>query len=175
MDEWVAIFRSVCHIDCFGGRHPNVYVPRERPHGPFESIEDVNNYLLRHPDVVDYIRVRADRCGSEKAAAAAAVFLMFDQRTEELCDDHDSPQAADALCPPAEQACRPLGHYRDQWWVLDPDRGVLLAAGIYGQYLYVDMSAGVVLAKLSSLPEPLDVEVSADTLTAFAAVVAALS
>lgn len=87
---------------------------------------------------------------------------------------HSSPQASEALCPPAEQACRPLGHYRNQWWVLEPDRGVLLAAGIYGQYLYVDMSADVVIAKLSSLPDPLDVEVSANTLAAFSAVVAAL-
>lgn len=81
-----------------------------------------------------------------------------------------SPEAARALCPPLNQACRPLGHYRNQWWVLDPGRGVLLAAGIYGQYLYVDVSAGVVLAKLSSLPTPLDLEVSADCLAAFAAV-----
>ena len=55
MDEWVANFRSICHVDCFDGRHPNVFVPRERPHDQFTSIEDVNNYLLRHPDVVDYI------------------------------------------------------------------------------------------------------------------------
>jgi hypothetical protein len=37
------------------------------------------------------------------------------------------------------------------------------------------MTADVVVAKLSSLPEPLDLEVSADTLAGFAAVVAALS
>ena len=34
MDEWVANFRSICHVDCFDGRHPNVFVPRERPHDP---------------------------------------------------------------------------------------------------------------------------------------------
>ncbi len=81
-----------------------------------------------------------------------------------------SPEAARALCPPLNQACRPLGHYRNQWWVLDPGRGTLLAAGIYGQYLYIDVAAGVVLAKVSSLPDPLDLEVSADSLAAFAAV-----
>ena len=81
-----------------------------------------------------------------------------------------SPAAAPALCPPVDQSCRPLGHYRNQWWVLDPGRGTLVAAGIYGQYLYIDVSSGVVLAKLSSLPDPLDLEVSADSLAAFAAV-----
>ena len=34
--------------------------------------------------MIDFIRVRADRCDAGKAAA---VFLMFDQRTEELCED----------------------------------------------------------------------------------------
>ena len=54
--------------------------------------------------------------------------------------------------------------------MLDPGRGALLAAGIHGQYLYIDVSAQVVLAKLSSLPDPLDLEVSAASLAAFAAV-----
>ena len=93
MDEWVCNFKSICHVDCFDGRHPNVFVPRERPHDQFTSIEDVNNYLLRHPDVVDYIRVRGDKCGKP-----VAVFLMFDQRTEELCDD----LGLDIWFPPAK-------------------------------------------------------------------------
>ena len=86
-----------------------------------------------------------------------------------------SPGAAASLCPPADPACHPPGHYRNNWWVLEPARGVLLAAGIHGQYLYVDMTAEVVIAKLSSLPDPLDMEVSADTLAAFAAVARALA
>ena len=93
MDEWVANFRSICHVDCFDGRHPNVFVPRERPHDQFTSIEDINNYLLRHPDVVDYIKVRGDKCGKP-----VAVFLMFDERTEELCDD----LGLDIWFPPAK-------------------------------------------------------------------------
>ena len=53
----------------------------------------MNNYLLRHPDVVDYISVRGDKCGKP-----VAVFLMFDQRTEELCDD----LGLDIWFPPAK-------------------------------------------------------------------------
>ena len=83
-----------------------------------------------------------------------------------------SPEAA-SPCAPRSAGLPPAGHYRNQWWVLDPG-GVLLAAGIYGQYLYVDVAADVVLAKLSSLPSPLDIDVSADTLSAFAAVAARL-
>ena len=46
----------------------------------------------------------------------------------------------------------------------------MMASGIFGQYVYVDITANVVIAKLSSLPDPLDLEVSADSLAAFAAV-----
>ena len=85
-----------------------------------------------------------------------------------------SGEATLALCPPYEPDCAPPGHYRNQWWVLDPKAGIMLGSGIYGQSVYVDVSANVVIAKLSSLPQPFDVTVAADTLSAFAALAAAL-
>ena len=81
-----------------------------------------------------------------------------------------SPDAAGSLCSPAERRAVLVVTTATSGGCSSPDRGILLAAGIYGQYLYVDMAADVVLAKLSSLPDPLDLEVSADTLAAFAAV-----
>lgn len=72
-------FRYINYIDCFDGRHPSVFVPDETPHREFESIEDINNYLLQHKEVMDYIKRRG---GKPKA-----VFLMFDERTEELCEE----------------------------------------------------------------------------------------
>ena len=77
IDEWVNRFTAINYIDCFGGRYPNVLVPDERPHDVFESIEDINNYLLVHPAVID--RVARD--------PGRAVFLMFDDRTEALSRD----------------------------------------------------------------------------------------
>ena len=79
-----------------------------------------------------------------------------------------SQEAAGAKSSPAQQACAPLGHYRNQWWVLDPRAGIMMGSGIYGQYLYLDAARDVVLAKLSSLPCPLDPTIAADTLRAFA-------
>ena len=79
IDEWVTRFTAINYIDCFGGRHPNVVVPPELPHDVFESIEDINNYLLVHPAVIDRIA----------RAPGRAVFLMFDDRTEELCRDRE--------------------------------------------------------------------------------------
>jgi hypothetical protein len=77
MDERVQHFKHINYIDCFDGRHPNVFVPKEAPHEEFESIEDINNYLLEHKEVVDYIKGRGGK--------PVAVFLMFDEKTEELC------------------------------------------------------------------------------------------
>ncbi len=61
IDEWVRNFKCITYIDCFDGQHPNVFVPSEIPHKPFTSIEDINNYLLQHKEVVDFIRGRAAR------------------------------------------------------------------------------------------------------------------
>jgi CubicO group peptidase (beta-lactamase class C family) len=75
---------------------------------------------------------------------------------------------------PAQQACAPRGHYRNQWWVLDPGAGIMMGSGIYGQYVYVDAALDVVLVKVSSLPRPLDPAIAADTLRAFASLAARL-
>lgn len=77
-DEWVKGLRFINYIDCFDGQHPNVFVPNEIPHDVFESIEDINNYLLEHKEVYDYIKKRG--------AKGKAMFLMFDEETEKLAE-----------------------------------------------------------------------------------------
>ena len=76
IDEWVRNFKYINYIDCYDGKHPNVYCPPEMPHAEFESIEDINNYLLQHKAVIDRIEGRG---GKPKL-----VFLMFDEKTEKL-------------------------------------------------------------------------------------------
>ncbi len=76
MDEWCRNFKFINYLDCYDGRHPNTFVPTEIPHPEFESIEDINNYLLQHKEVLDYIKSFG---GKPKAC-----FLMFDEKTEEL-------------------------------------------------------------------------------------------
>jgi glutathione synthase/RimK-type ligase-like ATP-grasp enzyme len=79
-DEWIKGFKFICHIECFDGQHPNVFSPGEEiPHDEFTSIEDINNYLLQHPEVQDYIKTR--KKGNN---AGKAMFLMFDEQTEKL-------------------------------------------------------------------------------------------
>jgi len=79
ISEWVKNFRYINYLDCFDGKHPNVFVPGEAPHREFESIEDIVNYLLEHKEVVDYIKGRG--------ADPKATFLMFDEKSEELCKE----------------------------------------------------------------------------------------
>lgn len=50
------------------------------------------------------------------------------------------------------QRVHPNGSYHNQWWVTGDDRGSLYAAGIHGQYLWVDPRRDVVIVKFSSLP-----------------------
>ena len=77
ISEWVSNFHYINYIDCFDGRHPNVFIPSETPHREFEGIEDINNYLLQHKEVIDFIHSRGP--------GGKAVFLMFNEETEALC------------------------------------------------------------------------------------------
>jgi D-alanine-D-alanine ligase-like ATP-grasp enzyme len=79
IDEWVRKFAYINYIDCFDGHHPATFVPKETPHRAFESIEDINNYLLSHKEVIDLVEKRG--------GGGKAVFLMFDEETEKLCAD----------------------------------------------------------------------------------------
>jgi biotin carboxylase len=76
IDRWVRNFHYVCFYDSFDGSHPNVFVPADRRAPEFTSIEDICNYLLRHPEVRDM--VRAD------GPDGLTTFVMFDGETEAL-------------------------------------------------------------------------------------------
>ena len=78
-DEWIKGFKFISYIECFDGLHPNVFSPKEDlPHDEFTSIEDIVNYMLEHKEVVEYIKNRGE--------GGKAMFLMFDERTEELAE-----------------------------------------------------------------------------------------
>ena len=57
----------------------------------------------------------------------------------------------------AERADRfPDAAYSKQWWVLDTKAGLHHARGIYGQLIHVEPKRRLVVAKLSSWPDPLN-------------------
>ncbi len=76
-DEWIKSFKFIVYIECFDGKHPNVFSPKEEvPHSEFQSIEEINNYLLEHKEVQDFI--------TERGNSGKVLFLMFDEKTEEI-------------------------------------------------------------------------------------------
>ncbi len=94
IDEWVNNFKYISHIDSFNGQHPNLFSPKEEvPHDDFQSIEDINNYLLQHPEVVSVIRSR-----SVTPKTGKVIFLMFDEKTEALA----SKIGLDVIMPSAK-------------------------------------------------------------------------
>jgi hypothetical protein len=79
-DEWIKNFRFITYIECFDGQHSNTFSPSEElPHEEFQSIEDINNYLLKHPEVQEFIK--QNKTGKK---AGKVLFLMFDAETERL-------------------------------------------------------------------------------------------
>jgi CubicO group peptidase (beta-lactamase class C family) len=44
----------------------------------------------------------------------------------------------------------PAGAYRNQWWITGDERGSFYGRGIFGQYLWLDPTSDVVIAKFSS-------------------------
>ena len=75
IDRWVRGFSFVNYFDSFAGAHPQVFVPQRAPYREFTSIEDINNYLLSHKEVLDHIR------------GGLALFVFFDEQTEKLCEE----------------------------------------------------------------------------------------
>lgn len=75
----------------------------------------------------------------------------------------------------SEYAALGLSHYRNQVWVKDRDKSVMLALGIHGQIIYMDKSNDVVIVKLSTQPESVDLDMFVDAFAAMDAIAENLS
>jgi biotin carboxylase len=134
IDRWVRNFHYITYFDSFEGSHPSVFVPADRTAPEFESIEDICNYLLAHPEVTSWMRSQGD--------GGRAVFVMFDEQTEALA----AAAGLQIAHPPAE-----LRHRLDSKIVttqLGNDAGV--------------PSVPNVLGRAASYPELLDLAARAD-------------
>ena len=84
------------------------------------------------------------------------------------------PDSRQAFAGSPDDNRMPGGMYRNQFWFPFPGRDVLLCLGIHGQMVYVQPSAGVVAAKLSSWPTPQDAVALFATVAAFDAIAASV-
>jgi len=78
IDRWVRNLYFISYYDCFEGSHPRVFVPKDRPYREFQSIEEINNYLLQDREVIEFIH--------SKGPGGKVAFLMFDEEAENLAD-----------------------------------------------------------------------------------------
>ncbi|WP_237182979.1 serine hydrolase domain-containing protein [Roseomonas marmotae] len=66
------------------------------------------------------------------------------------------------------------GKYSSMWWVYPGDDGIIAARGVYGQTIYVDPSAQMVLVRFASYPRAENPLIDPTSLPAFRAVAAYL-
>ncbi len=85
------------------------------------------------------------------------------------------PDSRQAFATSPDDAGMPGGMYRNQVWFPYPGNNVLLCQGMSGQMIYINRSADVVAAKLSTQPHLEGPHILSDTLRAFDAVARQLS
>jgi CubicO group peptidase (beta-lactamase class C family) len=66
-------------------------------------------------------------------------------------------------------------HYRNCWWVTNPELPLFNAAGIHGQHIVVHVPSETVVVKLSSWPDPVNARRRRATLAAVTAIAEALA
>ena len=67
----------------------------------------------------------------------------------------------------AKYARLPGWSYRNQWWVSHNDHGAYTARGIYGQAIYIDPKAEMVIARFASHPKAANTNLDPTSLPAF--------
>ena len=60
---------------------------------------------------------------------------------------------------PDAEGFPPTAFYHDKFWIYDAEAGIYMASGIYGQQLFVHHPSQTLIAKFSSCPHPLDMEI----------------
>jgi hypothetical protein len=92
LDRWIRNFTYITYYDAWDGAHPRVFTPADKPYQEFESGEEINNWLLRNPEVRAHIDLVTPRGIRPKVA-----MVFFDSETEEICRE----LGYDLILPPA--------------------------------------------------------------------------
>ncbi|MFP5347328.1 MAG: biotin carboxylase [Actinomycetes bacterium] len=82
LDRWVQRFSYVTYYDPWDGVHPRVFAPLDKPYVEFRSPEQINNWLLAHPEVQAHI---ARSAGPD--VRPTILLVCFDEQTERICRD----------------------------------------------------------------------------------------
>lgn len=80
IDRFVRNFAYIAYYDSWDGAHPRVFSPKNKPYVDFQSTEEINNYLLRDPEVQAFLRRR----GGDRPKIA---MVFFDEESEQICEE----------------------------------------------------------------------------------------
>jgi hypothetical protein len=81
LHEWVRGWQNINLLDCFDGQHPQVMQIADDHSRVFEGIEEINLYLLNHPEVRALFEARR----ASATTRSQALFLFFNEALEALC------------------------------------------------------------------------------------------
>lgn len=79
MHEWVRNWWNINLVDCFDGAHPRVLLVEDDRSRVFESIEDINHYLIESQ------KARELFGNQQTEGRGRALFLFFDEQLEQAC------------------------------------------------------------------------------------------
>ncbi|NDC82643.1 biotin carboxylase [bacterium] len=82
IEDWVSHWTHINFIDVFDGKNPTIFVPNRLDSPVFESMEDLNQYLLEGLDVSR--RIIAERQTSDQSYV---MFLFFNPALESVCNE----------------------------------------------------------------------------------------
>ena len=77
VEKFINRFYHINYFDSFDGAHPRVFVPDEKSHDEFESMEDVCNYMLQHKQVIDRISEATFRFVFRALVTLTAIRLLY--------------------------------------------------------------------------------------------------
>ena len=78
LGRWINKFHYINFFDSFDGTHPKITCPKEFGNHEFQSIEDVNNHLLRNKQVRERF---------QSQGPGLLLLVMFDEETEKLAKE----------------------------------------------------------------------------------------
>ncbi len=120
---------------------------------------------LRDVGRVGLLALRGGRAGDEQVVPAAWL-------DDTIKGAPDGPRAF--AMGDGAVGYSPGAHYRNCWWVTDPQLPMFSATGINGQSIFVHVPGQTVVVKLSSWPEVLNIQRRRVTVAAVHAIAAAL-
>jgi CubicO group peptidase (beta-lactamase class C family) len=115
-------------------------------------------------------RASGGLCAAARDMARIGQLLLRDDLPSHLSEAVASvtePGNVDAWAAGSLAEFIPGAAYRSFWFQVPTDPGVYLAAGIYGQRIYVDVPRRIVIAQQASLPDSFDEKTWAETLPIF--------